>query len=293
MPEPPINLSRVNIGVRRGPVYFGDVVYKPGGECGPRVQRDYQLVILRSGSLDLELNGRPVSVPPGAAILLRPGHHEHFRFAKHTETHHAWCAVAPGAVPAKLRQLFSLPAGKYPDPVHFGPDMQRLLELGFNGAEISGADSSGEDAELAYYLALGLAILCEAARQPRGRKPGPPHAEKSVTRACEFIRQELARPLTLPEIARAAGVSRQHLLKLFRDRQLGTPMEMLYRTRLETAAGLLTHTGLAIAEIADRTGFANAFHFSRKFKEVHGLSPRAWRSRLWNATAPNGQAKQV
>jgi len=42
-------------------------------------------------------------------------------------------------------------------------------------------------------------------------------------------------------------------------------MEKLWLIRLEEAARLLSQTGLGVAEVAYRTGFANPFHFSRRF----------------------------
>ena len=41
---------------------------------------------------------------------------------------------------------------------------------------------------------------------------------------------------------------------------------------------------LSIEEIALRCGFTNAFHFSRKFRQTYGKSPRAWRAQTWSKT---------
>ena len=97
----------------------------------------------------------------------------------------------------------------------------------------------------------------------------------------QFIRHEYTRPLSLDQIARASGVSRQHLLRLCRLRGKASAMKQLYLRRLEASADLLLHTGLAMSEIAERCGFVNVFHFSRKFKEAYGHSPLAWRKGLW------------
>jgi AraC-like DNA-binding protein len=82
----------------------------------------------------------------------------------------------------------------------------------------------------------------------------------------------------------AAGVSRQHLLKLFRDRHGISPTRYLYDRRLEIAADQLIHTGLSIKEIAENSGFSNPFHFSRKFKQAYDENPRNWRAKKWSAT---------
>lgn len=274
MPETDLSQLLMRVGSARGSVYFGDVVYGPGGECGPRVQRDYQLVILLSGELDLELDENEIHVPAGCAVLLSPGHREHFIFAKKSRTRHAWCSIAPDAVPVGLRETLAGPG----QPVPFGPGLSTLLELG-----LGLGPGTGTDLEEGYALGLALSLCCEAARLTKLERPAPPHAEIAVAKARAFIQKELAQALTLARIARAAGVSRQHLLKLFRDRGLPTPTDYLYARRLEAATGLLSHTGLSIAEISEQCGFANPYHFSRKFSQAHGKSPRAWRQALWGS----------
>jgi AraC-like DNA-binding protein len=260
------------VGLARGPVYFGDVIYQPGGECGPRVQKDFQLVILRTGELHLDLDEREVYVPAGSAILLSPGHREHFHFAREDRTHHAWCSIAAEAVPVPLREALEAESRALPST----PGLASLLELG-----LGLGPSTGSPLEAGYATGLALALCCEAARLARSGPPAPPQSEAAVAKARAFIEKEQARPLSLDRISRAAGVSRQHLLKLFRERGLPTPTDYLYARRLEAAAGLLFHTGLSIAEIAEQTGFANPYHFSRKFSQAHGRSPRAWRQALW------------
>lgn len=55
----------MNFRVNRGPVTFGDVVYEPGGIFGPRVQRDFQMVILHSGCMSMWMAGG--GVKPGVS----------------------------------------------------------------------------------------------------------------------------------------------------------------------------------------------------------------------------------
>ena len=40
------NISEIDQSSHFNKVYFGDVRYQPGGSCGPREQRDFQLVII-------------------------------------------------------------------------------------------------------------------------------------------------------------------------------------------------------------------------------------------------------
>jgi transcriptional regulator GlxA family with amidase domain len=60
-----------------------------------------------------------------------------------------------------------------------------------------------------------------------------------------------------------------------------TPMEKVWLLRLQEAARLLGQTGLGIAEVAYLTGFANPYHFSRRFKAHFGMQPSLWRQTKW------------
>lgn len=52
------------------------IVYPAGGTFGPRVQRDYQLVMLHSGDLHVRIDRTVHHMPRGHVVLLRPGHTE-------------------------------------------------------------------------------------------------------------------------------------------------------------------------------------------------------------------------
>jgi AraC family transcriptional regulator of arabinose operon len=268
------NISQVNISIHRGKVVFGDVDYQPGGFCGPRVQSDYQLVVIHGGSLDLSLEARRIAVEPGHAILLSPGHREHFLFSRDAVTHHSWCSIQVDAVPAPMRRVFAAVR----EPAPFASHLAALLKIGLTQPS---ALPAGESLENSYFLGIGLALLSGFAISAKAGAVARGPADEAKARLDEFVSCEYGNPLRLSDLSRAAGVSRQHLMKLFRERGWPTPTECLYRKRLETAADLLSHTGLSVGEIASRCGFANAFHFSRKFRLAYGRSPRDWRVVAW------------
>ncbi|MGH8017222.1 MAG: AraC family ligand binding domain-containing protein [Opitutaceae bacterium] len=86
-------------------VYFGDVIYEPGGGFGPRVQMDFQLVVLIAGEARVTVDDRTTQWNAGQVALLHPGHNEMFRFSEHRPTHHTWCALDPGLVPRRTSRM--------------------------------------------------------------------------------------------------------------------------------------------------------------------------------------------
>ena len=133
------------------------------------------------------------------------------------------------------------------------------------------------------HLSRFLSLLTGFALGVHTRTPVLSLGDQALARTERFISREFGQHISLMDLASTAGVSRQHLLKLFRNRRGTTPTQYLYQRRLRVAADQLTHTGLSIKEIAGHCGFANAFHFSRKFKAAYRMSPRAWRSQRWSS----------
>lgn len=269
-------MYKLNLHLRCGPVVIGDVLYPPGGLFGPRIQKDYQLVVIHRGSLELNLNDELISVAEHDGILLSPGHREHFRFAVECETHHSWIAIQPQAVPSSIRRELRRLRG----PVPFFGRMANLLEI---AREVALSPALNAKLQTEFYRGLAMAAVCEfAATVMSGRSISRIHAA-TLLRVEQFIAGHYADQIELRDMALAAGVSRQHLLRLCREEGKPTPTQQLYVKRLEIAADLLSHTGFSVAEVSEQTGFTNQFHFSRKFKQRYSQSPLGWRSRFWES----------
>ena len=267
-------IYKLNLHLRRGPVVIGDVLYPPAGVFGPRIQRDYQLVVIHSGSLRLRLDEEWIEVAEHDGILLSPRHREHFYFAADRETHHSWVAISPRFVPSSIRRQLEAQQGPYP----FLGRMSNLLEL---ARQVSPASDEDELLRNEFYRGLAIATICDFASTARSSHGSRNPHSITLMRLSQFISRRYVEPIDLLDMAQAAGVSRQHLLRLCRENGRPTPTEQLYARRLEVAADLLLHTGLSVAEAAEQSGFVNQFHFSRKFKQVLGYGPLEWRTRFW------------
>lgn len=91
-------------------------------------------------------------------------------------------------------------------------------------------------------------------------------------RAC--IDTDFAALKTLTDIARACHLDHAYLCRLFRRFAGTTPYKYLMRHKMNHAAERLQHSNMLVKEVADELRFADAFHFSRCFKAVHGLAPQ-------------------
>ena len=88
-----------------------------------------------------------------------------------------------------------------------------------------------------------------------------------------WVRQHLAEPIRLDDLAAAAGLSRFHFHRVF-SRAVGrSPMRFVRELRADAARALLLNTTLPLREIAPQGGFSDEFKLSRVFRQVTGQSP--------------------
>jgi len=102
-----------------------------------------------------------------------------------------------------------------------------------------------------------------------------------VGRVHAYVNAHLRDPdLSVGAIARAMDMSADHLSRIFKQEPM--PLSrLIWQSRLTACTNDLRDSRLrhrTISEIAFAWGFNDAAHFSRAFKERHGLSPRKWRT---------------
>ena len=98
--------------------------------------------------------------------------------------------------------------------------------------------------------------------------------EPKLLAAIGAMEVNLEDPLALGELARTANLSVRQLERLFRQRLGCTPSRYYLELRLHHARLLLMRGASSILAIALAAGFASASHFSRRYREHFGHSPR-------------------
>jgi AraC family transcriptional regulator len=255
------------------------VDYQPGSSYGPRELVDYEFLWLLQGSAVWTVHrgcatvaarpGRSVTLLPGTLLLAPAGAVDSFRWDRDVVSRHAWAhfrVADPGPLPGPaewpvVRDL----AGA---PVLSG--LCRYLEdLGSQQSEAARARSD---------QLLGL-LLDLFVRGPfEEPAAGVPEVVSAVV---EAVRRSWAadgvRLVEVEELAAAACVSPGHLFRVFRQHYGCGPARVLELVRLSRAAVLLQRSNASLADVAAATGFANAYHLSRRFRSAYGVPPGGYR----------------
>lgn len=93
----------------------------------------------------------------------------------------------------------------------------------------------------------------------------------------DTLHRHCAQPLRMEALALKAGLSMSQFERRVRGITGLTPRQLLSKSRIEMAAGMLTGTVVALSDIALECGFYDQAAFSRQFRSATGMSPGEYR----------------
>ena len=117
-----------------------------------------------------------------------------------------------------------------------------------------------------------LAIARAGAQRAENTPIGGLHRESLVALRRQ-VHERLEQPWTVPEMAELVGLRRNRFSALYRHCFGVSPHADLQEARLREASGRLLSGGDSIADVASACGFANAYYFSRAFRQRYGCPP--------------------
>lgn len=122
-------------------------------------------------------------------------------------------------------------------------------------------------------------FLCEITPQ----EPDPGREDMNTRRLhtlIAYINRHYMENITLEILCGLLGLSPSYVIKLFNQYTGLPPMAYVSHRRIEAAKEMLSESSSSIAEIAAMAGFKDSFYFSKKFKQITGLTPRQYRHNL-------------
>lgn len=112
---------------------------------------------------------------------------------------------------------------------------------------------------------------------PEGLPSRIPMLDPRLRSAVAFMREHVAEPLAVEEVAGRVGISRAHFFSLFRDQLHTTPQVFWSAVRVEEVIRRLTQQEDPLTSVAFDLGFSSPGNFSRFFREHMGVSPSRFR----------------
>lgn len=101
--------------------------------------------------------------------------------------------------------------------------------------------------------------------------------ERQVLQVVEYINEHLNQDIKLADLAELLGMSQFHFSHQFKQSMRIAPYQYLLQQRVERAKQLLKQTDRSIMEIAFLCGFNSHSHLSKQFRQITGITPKAYR----------------
>jgi len=134
-------------------------------------------------------------------------------------------------------------------------------------------------------------FIVERVRQDTDRQYVPLRAQigishRGLIRVAQIMEENIEKPLSLDKIAKATGLSRRQIERLFRRDLNCVPKRYYLEIRLRRARELLLQTAMPIMDITAACGFQSPPHFSKCYRNQFGHPPSAERKSKGAAPPP-------
>lgn len=244
---------------------------EPLHSYGPHRRNHYLFHYIIAGQGKLYVGDKVYPVGPGQGFLILPGQTTTYASDEKDPWEYTWIEFDGLRVRESL-SLAGLGAAKpiYTPATRAGGEKLRecMLQIVQDG-EAKPIRQIGRG-----FLFLDQLAESSAARQHQSQRR---LRDFYMKEALSFIEQNYQRDVSVEDIAAFCGLNRSYFGKLFRDTMGESPQAFLLHYRMAQAAQFLKETTQPVSAISTMVGYANPLHFSRAFKSVYGISPRAYR----------------
>ncbi len=245
---------------------------------------DYHFTLINAGQATFDQEGRLTECQPGGLVLLDVGNPitTHFR-----ETIDATCMTIPrkllearlGAVSPHLNRFMSADS-----PV------VRIVSAYMSAVIANHAELDETSAGRVHEQILDMVALAVSAHEPRGLSTAKATA---LSRLKAAITAGLADPnFSAQEACFRSGISARYANALLAEEQTSVE-RLIYRMRLErirTALSDPAQYSRKVSEIAYAWGFSDSSHFTRRFRDAFGMTPREFRQAQLVGASPRNSS---
>lgn len=260
-------MAKIDVDRARAPAFaLADDL--PPSQSAWHTHTRHQILYARHGTLQLIVQGGSWLLPPHRAAFLSAGTRHRVLVKRRAALHTLYITPSLGPTPPWDCRVFTV-----------APLAQEL----FLFAGRFRHDSDPHNALLHSYFSTVLALALEWGDRAILPSHLPTPRSDTLRAATRLIWRKLDRPLSIADLARAAGQSERTLRRHFQSELGMSPHAYLHTVRMLTALDRLADPQIPITTVALDVGFATPSAFSHAFLAFTGETPRAYRQRI---TAP-------
>lgn len=164
-------------------------------------------------------------------------------------------------------------------PVFQPEGLQNYIDLLRSMREVAASGEHIRDMRINQHLAQLLSLLMENSWRPGAQKHHRDERQ-SLQAVKAYLDNNLHEKITLDDLAERFYINKFYLTRLFREQYGSSVINYLLYQRISRAKELLRFSDCSVEEVGAKCGMPDANYFSRAFKKIEGMSPKAFR-KLW------------
>ena len=250
-----------------GRIYDDEINATPGANR-PNGRKDYQLLYVKQGTLQITIDNKQQNLTQNTLILLRPGEPQLYkglykgkqvvdRLFVHFSGYHAAKLLEQYNITESIMQ-FSEPLDAFEDIIN------RMMISQRQRYKQRICDLLLEELFILISNALDNTIIHSKAR--------------SCDALVEMMKNNCTKNLPIKAYADYLGFNENYFLRFFKKAMGVSPYKYILRLRMDQACKLLIYSEDSIKSIALRLGYNNSHHFSNVFRSFYGLTPSEYRN---------------
>jgi AraC family transcriptional regulator of arabinose operon len=253
--------------------FFGNEVCTPGHFWGPGIRQHYIFHYVHSGKGIMRIGEQIHTITKGQGFLICPDSIVYYKADDEDPWTYTWVGFQ------------GLYAKAYLERAHLSqaqPIFDSKGNLWFEGFldEMVQAQkiTRNSDVGLQSIMYRFFAELIVSAPEMK-EIPTPAHSKEAyIRKAIEYLEIHFSQKISVLNIAQYVGLDRTYLSSLFKEK-LGQSLQIyLLQYRMDRAKELLKNQDLTIGDISRSVGYTDPLLFSKMFKKINRVSPKAYRA---------------
>lgn len=107
--------------------------------------------------------------------------------------------------------------------------------------------------------------------------PAAGHTAGTADSIRSYLDNNIYSDISLDMLAEEFGITKMHIIRLFKKTYQITPIQYLMNRRINIAKNLLSGTVMPLREISEMLRYSNPQHFSNTFRNAVGMTPHEYR----------------
>ncbi len=222
-----------------------------------------------SGKGTVTENDRTFQVKAGDVFILHPGEYHDYSPDPDDPWHKVWVQISGFGVSDILRMYGLSKVNHIPD-FDISEDISKIREVIGHNTDTKIIDRHGP-----IFMIELLQKLSDELKRRNTLEDQP----TKISLIREFIENSPNGNITLDQLTEKFGISKNHIIRLFKKEYNITPNEYILSHRIALAQSLLKRTSLTMQEIATQLGFCDTSYFSEFFRKQTGMTPFQFRKK--------------